>query len=263
MLRFVLLILIIANAGYFAWAQGWMATLGWAPSTESEPYRLQQQVRPDVLSVRPLSTPPAGETAEPAAQASPGAVAVAEPSSAAAAVLAAVQSLNAAGTDPLAPGSTTSAPEVQLCLQTDNIDENQYQKVRQALLASDIPANAWQAQPTAITGRWMVYLGKFANEAALERRRAELRSRKISYDRAGGNLDPGLSLGRFSTEEAASREMARLAREGIRGVRVVQERAPQTLYVLRFAQVTETQRRVIQALHPALSGSSLRNCVRP
>ncbi|MGE8396321.1 MAG: SPOR domain-containing protein, partial [Comamonas sp.] len=69
MLRFALLVLLIANAGYLAWSQGWMATLGWAPETQSEPYRLKQQVRPEVLSVVPPETPrtlpAADKTAQP------------------------------------------------------------------------------------------------------------------------------------------------------------------------------------------------------
>ena len=65
MLRFALLVLLVANAGYLAWSQGWMATLGWTPEAQTEPYRLKQQVRPDVLSVVP--TPPAAATPPPAA----------------------------------------------------------------------------------------------------------------------------------------------------------------------------------------------------
>ena len=67
----------------------------------------------------------------------------------------------------------------------------------------------------------MVYLGKFPNEMSMEKRRAELRNRKIGYDRAGGNLEPGLSLGRFSSEEAATRELSHMLNQGVRGARVV------------------------------------------
>ena len=36
MLRFALLVLLLANAGYLAWTQGWMATLGWTPAVTPE-----------------------------------------------------------------------------------------------------------------------------------------------------------------------------------------------------------------------------------
>ena len=95
---------------------------------------------------------------------------------------------------------------------------------------------------------------------AMEKRRAELRARKIAYDRAGGNLEPGLSLGRFSSEEAATRELGHMLNQGIRGARVVQERAPQTLYALRMSESTAAQRTLLQGLEPALEGKRMQPC---
>ena len=54
MLRLLVLLLLLANAGYLAWTQGWLAPAGMAPAAQSEPQRLQQQVRPEALRV--LST---------------------------------------------------------------------------------------------------------------------------------------------------------------------------------------------------------------
>ena len=52
MLRIALLILLLANAGYFAWSQGALPSLGWAPQQHSEPERLQQQLHPDARQRR-------------------------------------------------------------------------------------------------------------------------------------------------------------------------------------------------------------------
>ena len=71
MLRFALLVLLLANAGYLAWSQGWMATLGWAPEEQAEPYRLKQQVRPEVLSIVQPGT--AATTAAPTPASAPAA----------------------------------------------------------------------------------------------------------------------------------------------------------------------------------------------
>jgi hypothetical protein len=49
MLRLLVLILFVANASYFAWAQGWFLSYGWGAVTQSEPHHLQQQIRPDAL----------------------------------------------------------------------------------------------------------------------------------------------------------------------------------------------------------------------
>lgn len=230
MLRFALLVLLVANAGYLAWSQGWMATLGWMPEAQTEPYRLKQQVRPDVLSVVP--TPPAA-TAPPAPTSS-----------------------SVSATEPV----EEILPETTVCLQSENMDEAQSRKLQQILQQSDLPSTSWEMQSSTIAGRWMVYLGKFPNETALEKRRAELRTRKIGYDRAGGSLEPGLSLGRFSSEDAATRELGQMLNQGVRGARVVQERAPQTLYVLRLSHATAAQRSILQRLQPSMGGKALRAC---
>ncbi|MEP6557706.1 MAG: hypothetical protein ABJB17_04450 [Burkholderiales bacterium] len=47
----VLVLLLIANAGYFAWTSGWLRNWGLAPSTQSEPQRLAQQIRPEALRI--------------------------------------------------------------------------------------------------------------------------------------------------------------------------------------------------------------------
>lgn len=229
MLRFALLVLLVANAGYLAWSQGWMATLGWTPEAQTEPYRLKQQVRPDVLSVVP--TPPAAATPPPTAS-------------------------STSATEP----DEEILPETTVCLQSENMDEAQFKKLQQVLQQSDLPSTSWEMQSSAISGRWMVYLGKFPNETALEKRRAELRTRKIGYDRAGGSLEPGLSLGRFSSEDAATRELGQMLNQGVRGARVVQERAPQTLYALRLSHATAAQRSILQRLQPSMGGKALRAC---
>lgn len=254
MLRFALLALIVANAGYFAWTQGWMATLGWAPQVQSEAFRLKQQVRPEVLSIASTAPPPAPAVATDApAPIEAPAPAAAEPVTA----VAAVAPQDIASTAVAAPAAP---PVPTVCLQTDSLDSAQAQRLQQTLRSNDWPASSWQVVDTAISGRWMVYVGKFANEMALEKRRAELRSRKIAYDRAGGDLEPGLSLGRFSTAEAAQRELARMIAQDVRGARVVQERAPQTLYTVRLPQVTPTQRSSLQALGLTQGAYALQSC---
>lgn len=51
MLRLVALLLVLANALYFAWSQGLLLSWGWGPAQQSEPQRLQQQIRPDTIRI--------------------------------------------------------------------------------------------------------------------------------------------------------------------------------------------------------------------
>lgn len=52
--RFIVLVLVLANLGYFAWSRGSFAALGFQPAGfgETEPHRLERQVRPELLQIR-------------------------------------------------------------------------------------------------------------------------------------------------------------------------------------------------------------------
>lgn len=51
MLRLLVLLLILANGLYFAWAQNLLRPLGWGPMEQSEPQRLAQQLRPEAVKL--------------------------------------------------------------------------------------------------------------------------------------------------------------------------------------------------------------------
>lgn len=49
MLRFLVLLLLLANGAYFAWAGGYLASIGLAPAVQAEPLRLQAQIKPEAI----------------------------------------------------------------------------------------------------------------------------------------------------------------------------------------------------------------------
>ena len=53
MLRLAVIVLLLANAGYYAWSQGLLRPLGYAPQEQSEPQRMNQQIRPCLLYTSP------------------------------------------------------------------------------------------------------------------------------------------------------------------------------------------------------------------
>ena len=71
MLRVLVLLLLLANAGYFAWSQGLLAAWGFAPEATGEPQRLRQQIKPEALrllqgnELRRLEVAPPSETKGP------------------------------------------------------------------------------------------------------------------------------------------------------------------------------------------------------
>ena len=229
MLRLAVLILLLANAGYYAWSQGLLRAWGLAPATQSEPERLERQLSPDALKLLPAQGQAPASTDEP------------EPAEAAAAAPAAQP----------APSSTQ-------CLQAGSFDERQAAALRQA--AATLPSGSWTLDAVVVPGRWMVYMGRFADAEAVDKKRAELRALGIAYDRPGATLEPGLSLGRFSSEERAQVALRDLARQGVRTARVVVERAEAKAYTLRLPAVDAQLRTQLDALQGALAGKPLAAC---
>ena len=237
MLRLAVIVLLLANAGYYAWSQGLLKDWGFAPEEQAEPQRMNQQIRPETLQILRVNpsrnAPPASSQAAPAGAAAASSSASSSPSS-------------------------PSAPEAGECLQAGVFDERQAEALNATL--APLPQGSWQLDPTPIPGRWMVYMGRFDDLETLDRKRAELRARKVDHDRAGGTLEYGLSLGRFSSKEAAERELTNLANKGVRTARVLQERPDATGFTLRLPAVTDALRPQLEPLRTAMAGKTLRAC---
>ena len=77
MLRIVFLLLLLGNAGYYMWSHGYLASMGLQPAVQSEPQRLQEQIKPDALTLQ--APEPATEQAEEPVQEEPKPEEKAEP----------------------------------------------------------------------------------------------------------------------------------------------------------------------------------------
>ncbi len=225
MLRLAVLLLLLANAGYYAWSHGLLQGLGLAPDTSSEPQRMQQQINPQNLRLLSPEPKPAPAAPPPAEAAIDGAA---------------------------------SQVEAPVCLQAGVFDARQADALRKA--AAQLPAGSWSLEPVQATRRWMVYLGPFADEEAVAKKRSELRAAGVAYDRPGAALEPGLSLGRYSSAEGALRALSQLGAQGVRKARVVQERGDTAGFTLRLPAVDDKLRTRLEALQPALAGKPLRSC---
>lgn len=232
-----MLLLLVANVAFWAYSQGHLAMLGLAPIDPREPHRLAEQVAPealvvlnatrptpDALPTTPQTTPPmpqvVNETDEPPAP------------------------------TPLIP-EASPAPVVlpATCWQATGMPRPQEILVRAALENMDGLNGRWSLIEGLLPARWIVYLGPFPSDAALQQRRAELRRANVDHrELAVPNLSPGLALGTYSTQEAARRALADVTRQGVSGARVVQERPDTPIYTLKLEGVTDTQRRQIEAM---------------
>ncbi|MEH3085080.1 MAG: SPOR domain-containing protein [Xylophilus ampelinus] len=238
-LRLLVLALLLANAGYAAWARGMLAAWGLAPAVQREPQRLARQVDPAAMRI----AAPGTASAVPAAGAADGAPGL--PGDGA-----------AAGTVAAPPADGAPAE----CLQAGMFDEPLAEAVRlraEALL----PAGGWQLERVAQPARWIVYMGRYADAAQLNRKRAELRARGVSFGPPSDPaLEPGLSLGAFASQEAARQALAAFGTQGVRTARVVEERPAREGRLLRLPVVDAVVRAQLPALSAALGAQALRPC---
>ncbi|MGE4241622.1 SPOR domain-containing protein [Ramlibacter sp.] len=51
MLRLLVLLLLLANGGYYAWSHGYLLSWGVGPMQQSEPHRIAQQLRPEAVRI--------------------------------------------------------------------------------------------------------------------------------------------------------------------------------------------------------------------
>ena len=242
----LVVLLIVANVAWAAWSQGWLRALGLGPATQAEPQRLEQQVRPEMLRVQPQAQP---------ASASPSAA-----PSAAQSVPATPEPAATSYVTPVVELASAPAPaEPKACLQAGQFDEPQIAALRRA--AAGLPDGSWRLDAVNKPGRWMVYVGKLADADAVRTKRTELRNMGVDTDRPGAAMEPGLSLGRFSSEEAAQRALTDLNRKGVRTARVVQERREAASYWLRLPSADAALRQqASSSLKSVLEGKDFSPC---
>ncbi|HSV68621.1 MAG TPA: SPOR domain-containing protein [Methylibium sp.] len=224
MLRMLVLLLLLANAGFWAWRQGWLEPLhgviGARPEGEREPERLALQVSPELVRLQPARG--ASAPARPASAAS-----AAEPAASAA--------------------SEPAAPPALACLEAGPFDAAGL-TAAQAVLQVLLPADAARVRRLA-TGSWWVAMGPYVEAAPLRQKREELR--KLDFSPATARLAadgaPYLVLQRHDSREAAEAALKALAERGVRSGRIVDGgvAAPRAL---RVAQADADQQVLLAAL---------------
>ena len=239
MLRVVIWLLVLANAGYFAWTQGYLGALGLKPVVQSEPERLQSQIRPEGL--RLLNAPRPASAPAPATPAAPPEATV------------------------VAVADTTEVPVVaeppaSACWLASGFSSEQADVLRSALQQLDLPGGGWQLNEVRSGGRWVVYMGRY-NDEQMARKKTELRDIKIEFREVTvPALGRGLALGTFSSEESVQQALKDVARKGVRTARAALERPESVSWTLRLPAITDEQRTSIESLGESLAGKKLQPC---
>jgi hypothetical protein len=261
MLRWVVALLLLANGVYYAWTQGHLASLGFAPTEQHEPERLQQQVQPEVLRLLNPPQPPSAAVNSPVT--TPEAKAAAPDNGTGAETPASPETASSVTTTapaPVAPSAATAEPATA-CWQASTFNEAEADVLRRALPRLGLAKGSWRLEEARTGGRWVVYMGRY-NDELLERKKEELRDLKIEFRTLSAPpLGLGLALGTFSSEEAAEQGLKNVTRKGVRSARVAQERDPALSYTLRLPSITPEERDTVLGLGSALAGNTLRPCV--
>lgn len=145
------------------------------------------------------------------------------------------------------------------CWVSPPLDEATVASLRRAL--AGWPTGSWTLDTAYEAGRWIIYMGKYPDARTLARKKAELRARGVAFEPlANPALEPGLSLGGFPTQDAASSQLQALGERGVRTARVVLERPERRGQALRLPAVDEALRPRLAELAPLLAGEALRAC---
>jgi hypothetical protein len=191
MLRALVVLLLLANLGFWAWSAGALEFIGLAPVRERDPARRSQQVRPEAVR---LLTPAEAAAVGRAASAAP-------------------------------VGSRLAVASV--CLEAGPFSPVAVEAAER-VLATALPAGSWVRRSQDIAAQYAVVLGPFASREALQQKAGELGRVRVTFEEtllpsegAGvGGAQRGFALGRYDTRTAAEAALAGFSTRGVRTARV-------------------------------------------
>lgn len=278
MLNFLLLVLVVVNAGLFAYQQGALASFF---PEEHEPTRLSQQLNPDriqVLSLPGAEEPSAAAEGEGEAedraqrqaaenaspQATPG-PAASQSAAAGTERPAAVQSESAppageqasatptaalASTPASTPATPVSAPTPRIaCYAVSNLNPTTARRFETQLARLKLGVQP-SRQEVSEAGSHMVLYPPQGSRAAAEKKVEELRQAGVTelYVLGENSAHPwGISLGVFRAEEAARVQLANLALKGVQGATLAPHAMTLKAVTLQFRNIDDdTRARIAQ-----------------
>lgn len=239
MLKFIFWILLLINGALFAYHQGQLD--GFLPVSR-EPARLAQQMNADKIRLlpaggkaAPAANPgPATTTApppEPASQGEP-ADATAMPMAATAVAMPAALAANAAAagkaeepekkTGSEQKAAADKKPEVIACLEIGNFNEADAGRV-ESRLATLVPGARLSRRVIREVSSHMVFMPPQGSKENADNKVDQLRSLGVTdfyVIQDQSDMRWGISLGIFSSEEAAKKRLEQLKQQGVRTARI-------------------------------------------
>lgn len=223
MLRLLVLLLVIANAAFYGWRQGWLDDLvGVRAQGDREPGRLALQVEPQRVRVLSAGSPSTA-TAAAAAPEPTGVCLEVGPYTAA------------------QQGAAQSA--IAGVVPPDRIEDTRHETPAVWIVFMGPYADADNRR-----------------KKVDELRRLKVTSEEV---RQVPELGDGLALGRFDNRGAAERALADVTTKGVRTARLAQLVPPVVTHTLRVANVSPELQQQLMALQvPGLAGKGFTACTR-
>jgi hypothetical protein len=224
MLRVLVLLLVLANAGFYAWTQGWLEPLLPMRADQREPERLAAQLRPELITVL---TPKAASAA-----------------------LAAV-------------AAAASEPTATVCLEAGPFTEASVVAAEEALAQNSVPDGSVTREPVATAFTWGVVMGRFPDRDTMRTKSDELKRLGVRHDELSSppSLVPGLRLGNYSDKYGAEAALNTLAQKGVRTARVAQLPTGPVQQWLRAAKADAELQTRLRSLPNDKLGAGFRPCV--
>jgi hypothetical protein len=237
-MRAVFLLLIAANLALFAWARYYAGADG---TTDPEP--LRRQLKPE--SIRILTGPELAGL--PALKP--------KPAEAAQGVLAAA-----------APGASAETPPAPAapaaCTEWGGFAIAEAPRAEQALAPLALGARVTQKRSEETAG-WWVFIPPQVNRAAALKKTAELKSLGVEdffVIQDEGKSHWAVSLGVFSSEEAARSRLEALRAKGVRSAQTGERATPVTKVWFQARGADASQQAKLREIAQAFPGTEVRDC---
>ena len=135
---------------------------------------------------------------------------------------------------PVASAVAAVAEQPQVCLEAGPYTPAQV-SAAESVLQTVLPPGSWANVKTEAPAVWIVYMGKYSNRDAMQKKADELKRLKIAFEevRNAPELEDGLALGRYDSRASAERALADVTQRGVRTARVATLSPATTTHSLR------------------------------
>ena len=166
--------------------------------------------------------------------------------------------LNPAQTEQLVQSVARS--NANQCLEAGVFNDAEANVLRASLNIGVAPER-WLIEPSTEPARWIIYMGRYDSAQTVAKKRTELRRLNIEAESLrNAQLEPGLSLGSFSSQASAEANLERIAKRGVKTAKVLLAQPERSGQKLKLAAVDAELQAHLDTLKLPLAGKTLQAC---